>query len=164
MLIAIWAQAEDGLIGQEGHLPWHLPADLQFFKGQTLGKIIVMGRKSFEGMGSRALPKRQTIVLTSDETYQVADEKVLVMHDVAQVLAYVKTAKTDVYIAGGAKVYQSFEKHYDQLLRTVIAGEFTGDTYFPELDFAPFELTETKNGVVDEKNYYSHRFETWERK
>lgn len=164
MLIAIWAQAEDGLIGQEGHLPWYLPADLQFFKGQTLGKTIVMGRKSFEGMGSRALPKRQTVVLTSDKTYQVADEKVRVMHDVAEVLNFARTADTDVYIAGGAKVYKAFEGHYDQLLRTIIEGEFAGDTYFPELDFAPFELTETKNGVVDEKNHYPHRFETWERK
>lgn len=164
MLIGIWAQDEVGLIGQKGHLPWHLPADLQFFKGQTLGKTIVMGRKSFEGMGSRPLPKRQTIVLTSDKNYQVADENVLVMHDVAEVLEFVKTATTDVYIAGGAKVYQAFEGHYDMLLRTVIKGNFTGDTNFPQLDFTPFKLKETKEGIVDEKNHYPHRFETWVRK
>lgn len=164
MLIAIWAQAEDGLIGQLEHLPWHLPEDLQFFKEQTLGKTIVMGRKSFEGMGSRALPKRKTILLTSDETYQVADANVQVMHQVEEVLDYAKTATTPVYIAGGAQVYKAFEEHYDILLRTVIEGEFQGDTYFPAFDFSEYRLVESRPGMVDEKNRYAHRFEMWQKR
>lgn len=163
MLIAIWAQAKDGLIGREGHLPWHLPDDLQYFKEQTVGKTIVMGRKSFEGMGGRALPRRKTILLTSDKTYQVADANVQVMHQVADVLAYTKTAATPVYIAGGAQVYQAFEGHYDVLLRTMIEGDFHGDTYFPALDFSDFRLVESCAGSIDEKNIYPHSFEKWEK-
>ena len=164
MLIAIWAQAEDGLIGQAGHLPWHLPVDLQYFKEQTLGKTIVMGRKSFEGMGSRALPKRKTLLLTSDHSYQVADANVQVMHQVSEVLDYAKTAETPVYIAGGAQVYKAFEPYYDVLLRTVIEGEFQGDTYFPDFDFSGYRLVETRPGVVDEKNHYPHHFEMWQKR
>ena len=67
MLIAIWAQDKNGLIGKENHLPWHLPNDLRFFKETTINHTLVMGRKTFEGMGGRPLPNRQTIVLTRDK-------------------------------------------------------------------------------------------------
>lgn len=70
MLAAIWAQDEEGTIGKENRLPWHLPNDLKFFKQMTEDNTIVMGRKTFEGMGSRPLPNRQTIVLTRDREYQ----------------------------------------------------------------------------------------------
>ncbi|HPJ00085.1 MAG TPA: dihydrofolate reductase, partial [Enterococcus sp.] len=70
MLVALWAQDKNGLIGKDNRLPWSLPADLKFFKETTIGNTIVMGRKTFEGMGKRALPFRQTIVLTRDKNYQ----------------------------------------------------------------------------------------------
>lgn len=164
MLIAIWAQAEDGLIGRQGHLPWRLPADLQFFKQQTLGNTLVMGRKTFEGMGSRPLPGRQTILLTHDQTYQVPHPDVLVMHTADEVRQLAEQMEEPVFIAGGAQIYQLFEPYYDQLLRTVIEGKFAGDAYFPPFDFDDYELISQKEGHVDEKNLYPHRFEKWSRK
>ena len=159
MLAAIWAQDQHGLIGREQQLPWHLPADLKFFKETTIGQTIVMGRKTFEGMGKRPLPKRQTILLTRDQTYQA--ENVLVLHSLAEVLAYAQDK--DVFITGGAQIYRDFLPYCDFLYRTVIDGSFTGDTYFPEVDWTQWQLLQTTTGRLDEKNQYPHRFETYRR-
>ncbi len=164
MLIAIWAQAEDGLIGRKGHLPWRLPADLQFFKQQTLGNTLVMGRKTFEGMGGRPLPGRRTILLTHDISYRVDHPDVLVMHTPEEVRQLAEQLDQPVFIAGGAQIYQLFEPYYDLLLRTVIEGDFAGDAYFPPFDFTSYELVEQTDGIVDEKNKYPHHFEKWIRK
>lgn len=95
MLIALWAQDQKGLIGADGTLPWHLPNDLKFFKEQTINNTIIMGRKTFEGMGKRLLPQRTTIVLTSDPHYQA--NGALVMHDREEILAYVKQQEHPVF-------------------------------------------------------------------
>ncbi|NHL43380.1 dihydrofolate reductase, partial [Enterococcus faecium] len=106
MLAAIWAQDENGLIGKEDRLPWRLPNDLKFFKQMTEANTLVMGRKTFEGMGSRPLPNRQTIVLTRDSSYKA--EGVHVMHSVEDVLALEKETDGIFFIAGGSAVYQEF--------------------------------------------------------
>lgn len=164
MLIAIWAQAENGLIGNQGKLPWRLPADLQYFREQTIGHTLVMGRKTFEGMGGRPLPGRKTVILTRDHDYQVKHENVQVLHSKAEVLQLAKDSEQPVYIAGGAEVYQLFEPYYDRLLKTVITGDFAGDAYFPKIDCSPYELVSSIAGVQDEKNQYPFHFETWQRK
>lgn len=162
MLIAIWAQDQNGLIGKEEKLPWHLPNDLNFFRKTTEGHTVVMGRTTFEGMGKRLLPKRQTIILTRNQEYHVPGA--LVMHTVSEVLDYAKSSDTTTFITGGANVYQQFIPYCDQLYRTVIEGEFTGDRHFPEIDWSPFEKVASRQGDVDEKNVYPHVFETFQRK
>ncbi|MGK0677183.1 dihydrofolate reductase, partial [Enterococcus faecalis] len=91
----------------------------------------VMGRKTFEGMGSRPLPNRTTIVLTTDPTYQA--EGVLVMNSVSEVEDYAQNFEGITFIAGGSKIYQSFLPICDVLYRTVIHHPFEGDTTFPEV-------------------------------
>ncbi|SJZ62937.1 dihydrofolate reductase [Pilibacter termitis] len=162
MLTAIWAEDKNGLIGKNNQLPWHLPNDLQFFKEKTLGNTIVMGRETYEGMGKRPLPNRQTIVLTRNADYNSEHENVLVMNSVDEVMEYAKNSETLVMITGGATVYKAFEPYMTTLYRTVVQEEFEGDTYFPEWDFSHFELVETIEGIVDEKNKYPHVFERWE--
>jgi dihydrofolate reductase len=162
MLVALWAQDKNGLIGKDNQLPWSLPADLKFFKETTIGNTIVMGRKTFEGMGKRVLPSRQTIVLTRDKNYQ--SEGVLVMHTVEEILDYAKQAGHPVYIIGGALIFKDYLPYCDQLLRTMIDEEFDGDIYMPEIDWSQWELVQSTEGVVDEKNKYAHRYETFERK
>ena len=135
MLAAIWAQDENGLIGKEDRLPWRLPNDLKFFKQMTEANTLVMGRKTFEGMGSRPLPNRQTIVLTRDSSYTA--EGVHVMHSVEEVLALEK--------------------------ETVIYHVFDGDAYFPPVDWSDWSLINTSQGEIDEKNRYPHQFETYQR-
>ena len=85
MLAAIWAQDEQGVIGKEGKLPWHLPNDLKFFKEKTIHNTLVFGRATFDAMGCRPLPNRTTIVLTSHPNYRTAG--VLVMPSVEEILA-----------------------------------------------------------------------------
>ncbi|MGM0199714.1 dihydrofolate reductase [Enterococcus sp. DIV1314a] len=162
MLAALWAEDLQGVIGKDQTLPWHLPNDLKYFKEMTIGKTIVMGRTTFEGMGSRPLPNRQTIVLTRNPDYQA--EGVTVMHSVDDVLAYAKTKEEPTMIIGGAVVFQDFLPYYDLLYRTVIEENFSGDTYFPSINWNEWELRTWKQGVTDEKNKYAHRFETYRRK
>lgn len=161
MLAAIWAQDESGLIGKDAQLPWYLPADLRYFKEKTLHHTIVMGRKTFEGMGGRPLPHRKTIVLTRDENYQ--NEQVLVMHSKEDVLSYAEQQEDIVWITGGSLIYREFIPYCDELYRTVIEGNFQGDTYFPEIDWHDWKLVDSQSGIIDEKNSYSHRFERYQK-
>lgn len=162
MIAAIWAQDENGLIGKDEKLPWHLPNDLSFFKKMTEDNTIVMGRKTFEGMGKRALPNRRTIVLTSDLDYQA--EQVIVMHSVAEVLAYAEETAGIVFITGGAAIYKEFMPYTKVLYRTVIHHSFEGDTYFPEVDWDKWSMVSISEGTVDENNKYAHQFETYQLK
>lgn len=162
MLAAIWAQDEQGTIGKENRLPWHLPNDLKFFKQMTEDNTIVMGRKTFEGMGARPLPNRQTIVLTRDKSYQA--KGVIVFHTVEEVLDYAKTFSGITFIAGGSAVYEDFLPYCDVLYRTVIHHSFDGDTLFPSVNWDDWTLINLSAGEQDEANSYAYQFETYQRK
>ncbi|WP_086313087.1 dihydrofolate reductase [Enterococcus sp. 7F3_DIV0205] len=162
MLAAIWAQDEKGTIGKENRLPWHLPNDLKFFKQMTEDNTIVMGRKTFEGMGSRPLPNRQTIVLTRDKGYRA--KGVIVFHTIDEVLDYAKTFAGITFIAGGSAVYEDFLPYCDVLYRTVIHHIFDGDTKFPTVAWDDWTLINLSEGSKDEKNSYDYQFETYQRK
>lgn len=162
MLAAIWAQDEQGTIGKNNRLPWHLPNDLKFFKQMTEDNTIVMGRKTFEGMGSRPLPNRQTIVMTRDEAYRA--EGVNVVHSIAEVLDYAKAFSGITFIAGGSAIYKDFLPYCDVLYRTVIQHSFDGDTKFPAVSWDDWALINLSEGVQDEENTYSYQFETYQRK
>ncbi|MGL9728046.1 dihydrofolate reductase [Enterococcus sp. DIV0756] len=161
MLIAIWAQDENDLIGKENRLPWHLPNDLRFFKETTINHTLVMGRKTFEGMGGRPLPNRQTIVLTRDKNYQA--DNVVVMHSMEEVLAFARTNDGGTFIAGGSAIYAEFLPYCEKIYRTFIEESFEGDAYFPEVNWEKWQLTNRKQGPQDEKNPYRYYFETYQR-
>ncbi|MBO0452198.1 dihydrofolate reductase [Candidatus Enterococcus murrayae] len=161
MLIAIWAQDKNGLIGKNNHLPWHLPNDLRFFKETTLSHTLVMGRKTFEGMGGRPLPDRKTIVLTRDMDYHA--ENIIVMHSLGEVLAYDRDNKGKTFIAGGSAIYTEFLPYCEKIYRTFIEASFEGDAYFPTVLWNKWQLLERKQGKRDEKNPYRYYFETYGR-
>ena len=162
MLAAFWAQDENGLIGKENKLPWRLPNDLKFFKQMTESNTLVMGRKTFEGMGNRPLPNRHTIVLTHNRDYTA--EGVMVMHSIDEVLAYEKETDGIIFIAGGSTIYKEFLPFCTVLYRTVIHHTFEGDSYFPTLDWEDWSMINVSQGETDEKNRYNHQFETYQRK
>lgn len=162
MLAAIWAQDEKGTIGKNNQLPWHLPNDLKFFKQMTENNTIVMGRKTFEGMGSRPLPNRQTIVMTSDVSYQ--PEGVKVMHSADEVLAFANTFNGITFISGGTQIYQEFMPYYQVLYRTLIQQTFEGDTTFPPVDWDKWDCINISEGEQDTNNNYPHQFETYHRR
>lgn len=161
MLAAIWAQDEQGLIGKEDKLPWHLPDDLKFFKQMTENNTIVMGRKTFEGMGGRPLPNRMTVILTHDTSY--APEGVTVLNDIQSVLDFAKETEGITFVAGGSTVYEELLPYCTILYRTLIDQQFEGDAFFPDINWEEWHLVSASDGVVDEKNLYPHSFETYQR-
>lgn len=129
-LVGIVAMTGDRVIGRDGTLPWHLPDDLAFFKNTTSGHAMIMGRKTFDSIG-RPLPKRQNIVLTRDQTWR--HEGVDVIHDPAELTDLIRMPG-DVFIIGGAEIYQAFLPFLDALLITHVHEDYAGDTRFPEYE------------------------------
>lgn len=150
-LIAIVAHDPNRLIGSKGDLPWHLPADLAFFKKTTSGHPIVMGRKTFDSIG-RALPKRQNIVLTRDQSWSA--ENVTVIHSPEEVRQLTFTQPDPVFIIGGAEIYQQFLPLLDEILVTKVKTQYEGDTFFPEYE----SLFKTPQSVLEEKEFSVLRF------
>lgn len=140
---AIWAQDQEGLIGQDGHLPWRIPEELSHFKTTTMGQVLLMGRVTFDGMGRRILPGRTSLILTRDPDYQVDHPDVLVCHSVEQVLDWYQKQDLDLYVIGGREIFCTFEDYLDELVCSEIHGKFAGDVYFPEaFSWQSFELFE----------------------
>ncbi|GIP59408.1 dihydrofolate reductase [Paenibacillus sp. FSL W8-0186] len=156
----IWAMDQNGLVGKGNDLPWRLPNDMNFFKQNTKGKTVVMGRKTWESLRVRPLPGRRNIVLTGDRSYKA--EGAEVMHSVDEVLEIAKDV--DLMIIGGGSVYGQFIPHADRLFVTRIDAAFEGDVHFPPLDWSQFALAEEIPGIRDEKNVYDHRFMIYERR
>lgn len=162
MIAFLWAEDKNGLIGNQGTLPWYLPNDLKFFKQMTENQAVVMGRKTFEGLGKRPLPNRINIILTTDPNYQA--EGALVMHSREEILDFAATYDKDTLITGGSGVFKHFLDDVDILHRTVIEEEFEGDTHMIPINWDEWTLTQVEEGTLDEKNKYVHRFETYQRK
>ena len=121
-LAAIYARAANGVIGRDGALPWHIPADLKRFKALTLGKPMVMGRKTFESLG-KPLPGRRHIVLTRDRRWQA--EGAEVAHTPGEALAL---AGAEASLIGGAEVFRLLLPHCDRIELTEVHADVPGDT------------------------------------
>ncbi|MED4953346.1 dihydrofolate reductase [Paenibacillus macerans] len=157
----IWAMAQNGVIGRNNQLPWRLPADLKFFKAQTMGKTMIMGRKTWESMGSKPLPGRHSVVLTQDKSYRA--EGADVVHTLEEALRYEKEGE-ELMVIGGAGVFRLFLPNADKLLVTRIDEDIEGDVFFPSLNWEDFDLVHEEQGIRDDKNPYDYRFLTYERR
>jgi len=128
----ITAQDPTGLIGIDNDLPWHLPEDLKFFKDKTFGKSVVMGRKTFESLGNKPLPRRQNIVFTRDKQFHHPADNVHVVHSLEELE---KLGDRDLMIIGGRQIYEMFLPLADEMYITHVKKEYsTGkglETYFP---------------------------------
>ena len=129
-LSLIWAQARGGVIGAGGRLPWHLPEDLRLFRQLTTGGTVVMGRRTWESLPSRArpLPGRVNVVLTTDPAWSAVGARRA--GSVEEVLA----AHPECWVIGGAAVYAAFLPHADRLVVTDVDLAVDGDTRAPALD------------------------------
>lgn len=156
MISLIVAYARNQVIGKDGDMPWHLPADLKNVKELTTGKTIVMGRKTFESIG-KPLPNRKNVVLTRSQDFH--PEGVDVVHTKEEVLGM-----GDVIIFGGAEIYRQFLDVVDRLYITEIDLETEGDTFFPAWDRDAYILVDKREGIMDEKNVHPHAFYVYERK
>ena len=151
----IAAMAKGRVIGLDNKMPWHLPADLQFFKRATLGKPVIMGRKTYSSIG-RPLPGRFNIVLTRDKNLSI--EGVTCVQTVEQALALVKN-EAEVMVIGGATIYQQFLKQTDRLYLTFIDLEVAGDTLFPDYQAdANWSEMSRESHSADAENRYNYQF------
>ena len=133
-VIAIAAVARNGVIGAHGSIPWHLPEDFAHFKRTTLGHTLLMGRATYDSIG-RPLPGRTTIVLTRDPDWSAGPSSgVLAAHTVEEALALAEDRPGDLYVAGGAAVYDALLPHIDEQVISEVHLEPDGDTLFPLID------------------------------
>ncbi|WP_347550204.1 dihydrofolate reductase [Pseudalkalibacillus hwajinpoensis] len=161
MISFLLAMDEQNLIGKNNDLPWHLPADLAYFKKTTTGKSIVMGRKTFESIG-RALPGRDNYIITRKKDLQI--KGLTVLHSIDAFLELTKNDEKEWFVIGGAEIYRQLLPYADRLYITKIHETFAGDTYFP--DFSKKEWTETsrEKHQKDEKNQHPFDFVIYARK
>jgi dihydrofolate reductase len=156
----IWAMDDNGLIGVENRLPWKLPADMKWFRRHTLGKTIVMGRKTFESFGGKPLPERINIVITRDMGYQAPGA--IVVHSIDEALQ-AASGQPEIFIIGGASFYEQMLSRADRLYITQVHGVFSGDAWFPRFDMTEWRLVTSEESGVDEKNAYPCTFTVHER-
>ncbi len=162
MLKILVAFDENRVIGKNNALIWHLPADLKRFKALTTGHVIIMGRKTFESIG-RPLPNRTTVVISRQQDLKI--EGVILAHSVEEAILKAKSiSRDDIFIVGGAEIYQLSLPLADQILVTQLHDIFEGDAFFPEISPAIWEVAEQERGVTDEQNAYQFSYITYARK
>lgn len=165
ILSMIVATADNNIIGKDNDMPWHLPADLAYFKKVTLGKPIIMGRKTYESIG-RPLPGRRNIVISRDENYIA--EGIDTVTSVEQALALVdgsdgSDAVEEIMVIGGGAIYKHCLPNADRLYVTHIKAAIDGDTQFPAYDDGCWNKTASELRSSDEKNAYDLDFCVYER-
>jgi len=154
----IVAMGENRVIGVDNRMPWHLSADLKHFRKITMGKPLIMGRRTHESIG-RPLPGRKNIVLTSDQGY--AAPGCAVVHTLADALN--EADADEAMIIGGATLYKELLPKADRLYLTLIHREFAGDTFFPEFEWKEWSEVERLDVEDDPDSGLSYSFLVLER-
>lgn len=156
----IWAMARNRVIGVENRLPWKLPADMRWFREKTMGKPIVMGRKTFESFGAKPLPGRHNIIITRDANFKAVGATVV--NGVEDALAAAGDAE-EVMIIGGAQLYAQMLPRAQRLYLTLVDAEPAGDALFPEINEQAWREVEREEHPADEKNPHAYSFIMLER-
>ena len=164
-LALIWAMARNRTIGRNNALPWYLPEDLKYFKRVTLGKPVIMGRKTWESIG-RPLPGRTNIVITRDVAFQA--DGVRVVHSLEQALALAEKiclldGGDEAIVMGGAEIYALALPHADRLYLTQVHADVEGDAHFPPLDLTQWHELWREDFAAQGPNPYDYSFLILER-
>lgn len=157
----IAAVSENNVIGNKGKLPWHLPADLKYFKNTTWALPVIMGRKTFESF-AKALQGRTNILITRQENYEA--ENVIVVSNLEDAIAKAAALQTEeVFIIGGGEIYKQAWDKARRLYITRVHTVAEGDAFFPKIDKQQWQLKSNKDFNKDEKHAFNYSFEIWER-
>lgn len=164
MLSLIVAMAQNNVIGINNSLPWHLPNDLKYFKKVTMGKPIVMGRKTYESIG-KPLPGRRNIVITRQEGYTGvgSDDAIDVVSSLDQAIELGENialveGHEEVMVIGGAEIYKQALLKAERLYITHVLAEVKGDAYFPEVDWTLYDEIGHEDYAASGPNPYDYRF------
>jgi dihydrofolate reductase len=163
MLSIIAAIGQNRELGKEGQLLWHLPKDFNFFKENTTGKIMIMGRKTFESIG-RPLPRRKSIVITSQDEWN--HEGVITAKSMNDAIEKAEDFQKEnqefsdeIFIIGGGDVYRQSLPYIDTIYLTEVAGSFPyADTFFPEWDTNKFKEISRKHHEKDPEHEFDFDF------
>ena len=164
-LALIWAMARNRTIGHNNALPWYLPADLKYFKRVTLGKPVIMGRKTWDSIG-RPLPGRTNIVITRDRGFQAEGARVVSSLDEALALAEkicLIDGAEEAVVIGGAQIYALALPHAQRLYLTQVHAEVEGDAHFPPLDLADWVESGREDFAAEGANPYPYSFVVYEK-
>lgn len=164
-LSVIVAAARNGVIGRNNALPWHLPEDLRYFKRVTMGKPIVMGRKTWESIG-RPLPGRTNIVITRRPDYAAEGARVVGSLEEALSLAEdiaLIDGTDELLVIGGAEIYRAALPLASRLYLTEVHADVPGDAYLPEVDWAQWREVSRESFAASETNPYDYSFVVYER-
>jgi len=160
LISLIVAVADNGVIGRGNALPWHLPEDLKRFKRLTMGKPIIMGRKTFESIG-KPLPGRQNIVVTRDPDYR--RDGITVVHDAASALRAAGQVP-EIMVIGGAELFRSLLPRAARVHLTRVHGNIEGDVRWPELDLREWQVVAREERAADDRHAHDMSFEVLERR
>ena len=160
MVSIIVAIAQNGTIGDKNSLLWHIKEDMRFFRTTTSGHAVVMGRKTFESLGSRPLPKRTNIVITRADR---AFEGALTAHSLEEAIRLAE-GDEEIFIIGGAQIYREALRIADRMYITRVMHDYDGDTSFPDIDLSEWELVAEEKHDRGEEYEYPFAFLTYERK
>jgi len=155
----IAAVAHNNVLGADNKIPWHMPKDFQYFKRMTMGKPIIMGRKTFASLG-KPLPGRHNIVMTTQQDFNADD--CTIVHTPEQALAACGNCE-EAMVIGGAEIYQLFLDQADRIYLTEITLDCHGDTFFPEFDKTIWEEVQREPQASDEKNPHPYSFVIYEK-
>lgn len=159
-LALIAAVAENGVIGRGGDLPWRLPDDLKQFKARTLGRPVIMGRKTWESLRG-PLPGRLNVVVTRQPGY--AAEGAVVAASFEDAIARAERESDEAFVIGGADLYAAALPRADQLVITHVEADVEGDTRFPEVDWSSWRLVSEEAHPQDERHAHAFRVAVYER-
>ena len=159
MLSCIVAMSENRVIGRDGDLPWHLPADLKRFKQLTMGHHIIMGRKTYESIG-RPLPGRTNVVVTRDREYTA--DGVEVVHSLEEAIERTE-GDDEAFVTGGEAIYRLALPSADRLYVTAVHSDVEGDVYFPGNGVDGWRLTMEEPHEADDRHAHRYTFRVYER-
>ncbi len=162
MIVLIAAVGENGAIGKDNRMLWHLPDDFKRFKRVTMGYPLVMGRKTFESLGGKPLPGRPHIVITRNTRYQPSG--VITVHSLEEALEKALSMHDKVYIIGGGTIYAQAMEVADELDITRVHASPDADTFFPAIDPEIWEETGIQYHPADAKHRYAFSFVRYVRK
>ena len=157
MISLIAVMATNRVIGKDNSMPWHHRADLRHFKTVTMGKPVVMGRRTYESIG-KPLPGRTNIVVSRDKSWQM--DGVLMAYDLDSAMAQAGDHGEEIMIIGGAALYQAFLDKADKMYLTIIDHDYAGDTYFPAFDLMQWSEVSRRDFPSDPEHPYPYSFVT----
>ena len=159
MVSIIGAIAQNGTIGDKNALLWHIKEDMRFFRTTTSGHPVIMGRKTFESLGSKPLPKRTNIVITRAER---EFEGALTAHSLQEAIRMAGDDE-EIFIMGGAQIYREALPVVDRMYITHVGRDYEGDTVFPEIDYSKWKLVDVVRYERGEEYEYPFEFRTYDR-